>query len=68
MKIGNIVSLPNRFTEWAQIRDKVTGAIYTVSSKLLDKNVQEGDQYAYKVELWENESGLVYQAEKPEDE
>ena len=63
MRIGTLLSLPNEYSRFARIKDN-DGVGYTVDPSDLPKGIEEGDGVAYKVEIWENDSGLVYKAEK----
>lgn len=64
MRIGTIHSLPDSYTQWAKIKDEESGVNYTVSPKHLKDGADVGDSYAYKVELFDNDGGLVYFAEE----
>lgn len=63
MRIGTVLSLPDEYTQFARIKDE-NGGTYTADPGVLPKNVKEGSELAYKVEIWGNDSGLVYEAEK----
>ena len=59
MRVGTILSLPDEYTHFGRIKDK-DGTAYTVESGALPDGADLGDEYAYKVEVWGNDSGLVY--------
>jgi hypothetical protein len=63
MRIGTLLSMPNEYTRFARIKDQ-DGMSYTVDPGDLPKNIEEGDDVAYKVDIWENDSGLAYKVEK----
>lgn len=62
MRTGSITSIPDDYTNFAKIRDSKSNITYTVPSNKLPEDVDVGDEYAYKVDLWGNDSGLVYYA------
>jgi hypothetical protein len=59
MRIGSIISLPNEYSQFARIKDE-EGLGYTVDPGEIPKEVRLGDQFAYKVDLFGNDSGLAY--------
>ena len=59
MRIGKIISMPNEYTQYARIREP-DGRSYTVDKGELPKGAKEGSEYAYKVEIYGNDSGLAY--------
>lgn len=59
MRLGTIIALPNDYSSYGRILDG-TGVGYTVESGEVPEDAAVGDQYAYKVELWGNESGLAF--------
>lgn len=59
MRLGTIVSVPNEYSNYGRILDG-SGVGYTVEAGDLPKGAEVGDEAAYKVELWGNESGLAY--------
>lgn len=63
MRIGTVLSLPNDYSRFARIKD-TDGTGYTVDPSILPKGVKEGSDVAYKVEIWGNDSGLVYDAQE----
>ncbi len=63
MRVGTVISLPNEYTRFARVRDE-DGQAYTVDPSVLPKGVKEDSELAYKVEIWGNDSGLIYEAEK----
>ena len=58
-----IISLPDEYSHYGRITDR-TGLGYTVESGELPENADVGDSFAYKVELWGNDSGLAYDLEE----
>ena len=63
MRIGTILSMPNEYSRFARIQDQ-DGIGYTADPSILPKGAEEGSELAYKVEIWGNDSGLVYDAQK----
>ena len=63
MRVGTVLSLPNEYSRFARVKD-ADGNSYTADPSVLPKDVKEGSQLAYKVEIWSNDSGLVYEAAK----
>ena len=59
MKLGSITSLPNEFTRYGKITDS-RGNQFTVEENEIPKDAEIGSQYAYSVEIWENDSGIAY--------
>lgn len=59
MRLGTIISTPNEYSRFGRILDG-SGVGYTVESGDIPEDAEDGDEYAYKVELWGNESGLAY--------
>ncbi len=59
MRLGTIISLPNDYSRFARIKD-ADGVGYTADAGVLPKGAKEGSDVAYKVEIWGNDSGLVY--------
>lgn len=51
--------MPNENSKYGRILDGY-GVGYTVEAGDLPEDVEEGDEVAYKVELWGNDSGLAY--------
>ena len=64
MKLGTLVSLPNEYSRFGRIRDAY-GVTYSVEEGHVPPDAKEGDELAYKVEIWGNDSGLAYQLKKP---
>ncbi len=60
MRLGTIIAMPNEYSNYARVRDNVTGSAHTVDKGELPKDAQEGSEYAYKVEIWSNDSGLAH--------
>ncbi len=63
MRIGTVIGMPNEYTRYARVLDE-SGNAYTADPSILPKGAQEGSELAYKVEIWGNDSGLVYEAEE----
>ena len=63
MRIGTVLSMPDDYTQFARVKDE-NGMAYTADPSILPKGAREGSELAYKVEIWGNDSGLVYDAEK----
>ncbi len=63
MRIGKLLNLPDEYTRFARIKDN-DGVGYTVDPSQLPKDAEEGTEYAYKVEIWENDSGIAYNLEE----
>ena len=59
-KIGRFVSLPSQYTDFATFRDNKSGEQYTVLKEDVPKKVKEKGNYAYEVEIWENNSGNAH--------
>lgn len=62
MRIGTIIGLPDQYTQFARIKDQY-GIGYTVEPGEIPENSDIGDEFAYKVEIWANDSGLGYALE-----
>lgn len=62
MRVGTIIGLPDQYTQFARIKDQY-GVAYTVEPGELPEKVEVGDDFAYKVEIWSNDSGLGYALE-----
>ena len=59
MRVGRFVSLPNQYSQFAQIKDEL-GNAYTVDGAQIPDGADTDDDYAYRVEIWGNDSGLAY--------
>ncbi len=59
MRIGTIISLPDRYSRYARIKDD-NGVGYTVDPQDLPEEASLDDRFAYKVELGSNDSCLAY--------
>ncbi len=59
MRSGTLVNLPGEYSQFGRIQDSY-GVRYSVPLEEIPKGVKEGDQVAYKVEIWGNDSGLAY--------
>ncbi|HYX35451.1 MAG TPA: hypothetical protein VE954_20340 [Oligoflexus sp.] len=62
MRVGTVISLPNDYSRFARVQD-ADGTSYTADPSVLPKGAKEGSEVAYKVEIWSNDSGLVYDAQ-----
>ena len=58
MPIGTIISSPNTYSAYAQVRDEFGGG-YTVHQSEIPDDLEDGDEYAYHVDVWNNPSGTV---------
>ena len=63
MNLGKVISLPNEFSRFARILDP-SGVGYTVEPGEIPDDVDEGDDVAYRVEIWGGDSGLAYEIEE----
>ena len=59
MRVGQLISLPNSYSQYARIKDD-TGRAYTVEKGEVPAGAEVGDSFAYKVEIWSNDSGLAH--------
>ena len=59
MRLGKVISLPNEYSRFGRILDG-TGVGYTVEAGDIPEGVDIGDEYAYKVVIWGNDSGIAY--------
>ena len=60
MRIGHILSLPDTtYTAFGRIKDEY-GSGYTIEPGEIPEDADIGDEFAYKVDLWGNDSGLGY--------
>ena len=59
-KIGRFVSLPNQYSDYGTFKDSKSGDQYTVLKEDMPKKVKEKRDYAYEVEIWENNSGNAH--------
>lgn len=59
MRIGQLIGVPDGYTQYARIKDD-EGIGYTVDPGEVPKGAKLGDSFAYKVDLWSNDSGLAY--------
>lgn len=59
MKIGTIINLPNNYSHFGRIADEY-GNQYSVDNSQIPENTELGEEFAYKVEIWGNDSGLAY--------
>ena len=54
--IGRIVDTPNAISNYARIRDEYGGE-YTVHGSEVPQNAEDGDEFAYYVDIWQNAYG-----------
>ncbi len=66
MPIGKIAGMPPPGSGFARVRDEF-GTEYSVDIKELPKHAKEGDDMAYRVDVFHNESGLATTLRKVED-
>lgn len=58
MPIGTIISTPSVYSAYAQVRDEYGGE-YTVHQSEISDDLDDGDEFAYRVDVWNNPSGTV---------
>ena len=63
MKVGTIISTPDEYSRFGRVLDGY-GVGYTVEQGDIPEDLEDGDEVAYKVEIWGNDSGLAYQMEE----
>jgi len=63
MRIGTVISVPDKFSQYGRIKDD-SGNAYTVEPGQLSEETKPGDEFAYRVEIWGNDSGVAYDLEK----
>ena len=63
MRLGQVISIPNEYSRFGRVLDQ-NGIGYTIEPEKLPEDSEVDDELAYKVELWENDSGLIYDAEE----
>jgi len=56
--IGKIVGLPPEASQYARVQDEY-GSVYTVHHSEIPENADVDDDFAYKVDIWQNPSGNV---------
>ena len=62
MRIGTLLAAPTTYSQFGRLKDEF-GNVYTVEPRAFPEEIDEVEQnteYAYKVELWSGDSGLVY--------
>ena len=59
MRIGTIIAMPSEYSRFARIKDN-DGVGYTLDPSHLPKGAEIDDEFAYSVDIWENDSGLAY--------
>ena len=63
MRLGTVVDVPNEYSRFGTIKDSY-GVRYTIAQGQMPDKIEKGDQVAYKVEIWANDSGLAYGVKK----
>lgn len=58
MPIGSIVDVPNTYSGYARVRDE-HGEEYTVHGSEVSQEAEDGDEFAYHVDIWQNRNGNV---------
>ncbi len=56
MALGTILSLPSEYSIFARVRSE-HGEEYTVHGTEIPTSLDEGDNYAYHVDIFQNQSG-----------
>lgn len=64
MRFGTIIAVPNTYSQYGRVLDEHNGIAYTAEPQKLPEDVEEDDDVAYVVELWENDSGMAYLVEE----
>lgn len=59
MRVGQLISLPNSYSQFGRIKDE-DGRAYTVEKGQIPGGAKVGDNFAYKVEIWGNDSGVAF--------
>ena len=59
MRVGQFISLPNEYSRFGRVRDEY-GTTHTVDSGQVPEGADTDSNYAYRVEIWGNDSGLAY--------
>ena len=72
MPFGKIVDSPSVYSSYARVRDE-HGEEYTVHGSEVPTEVENGDEFAYHVDIWQNKHGNaatlrsgLYGPEEPE--
>ncbi|MFK7826908.1 MAG: hypothetical protein AB8G05_22385 [Oligoflexales bacterium] len=58
MQVGKIVDTPNVYSAYARVRDE-HGGEHTVHGSEVDIEAEDGDEFAYQVDIWQNTHGNV---------
>lgn len=58
MPYGVILETPSLYSAYGRIRDEYGGE-HTVHGSEISDEVEEGDDFAYHVDIWQNRSGNV---------
>lgn len=58
MAMGTIIDMPNKHSAYARVRSE-HGHEYTVSAHEISEDKKEGDQMAYRVDIWQYPSRTV---------
>ena len=61
MRIGSLISIPDEYTHFATIQDMTDGSVFTVHPSIIPEDLDPDidDEFAYRVDVWENGSGLI---------
>lgn len=59
MRLGTIIGVPDAYTKFARIKD-ANGSAYTVDPGELPEDAGIDDDFAYRLDLWGNDSGLAH--------
>lgn len=63
MAVGRIISMPNKNSSFGRLLG-ADGRQYTVPKDKLPEDSSVDKEFAYKVELWSNNSGLITNLEE----
>lgn len=58
MPVGKIVDVPGSYSAYGRVRDEY-GSEYTVHASEIAEDAEPGDDFAYQVDIWQNEHGPV---------
>lgn len=60
IRFGTMIAVPNDYSRFARVLDDDSGIGYTIEPLHLPEEIEDDTDVAYKVEIWENDSGLVH--------
>ncbi len=63
LRFGTIIAMPNNYSQYGRVLDD-NGLAYTIEPHNIPDGADEDTDLAYKVEIWENDSGLIHYAEE----